>query len=202
MSDNQISVDLVAVLTKAAEEGNAKAAFHLGMMYANADNVELNYSTAAEWIGQAAEAEYLEAYPVFSWLFSNGFGVVQSDELSAVWMRKGAEAGIAKCQFALASLYRLGGGGIEPDAKQMLDWYLKAAEQDFAPAQHALGKVMAQAEGVAEDKIGAYQWLSLAVLNGSNHAKETLKNLASRMTKQERSQAQEILTHAVHEQKL
>ena len=199
MSDKNASFDLVATLTKAAEAGNEKAQFQLGMMYANADEVSLDYVQAARWMTMSAEQGFSDAQPILAWLYSNGYGVEQSDEKSAYWTRKAAESGVAKSQYALACLYRWGGGEIKIDLKQMIHWYHNAAEQQFAPAQHALGKVMSLGEGVAEDKIGAYQWLSLAILNGSEKAKETLSGLASKMTKAEREQAQQILMKRVHE---
>ena len=58
--NQSISVTL-KVLQDAAAQGNAKAAYQLGIMYANGDEVELQYSRAVEYISQAAEAGLNEA---------------------------------------------------------------------------------------------------------------------------------------------
>lgn len=188
--------DLLKAVTKAAEQGNPPAQLQLGKMYAAGDLVSIDYIKAVRWVGEAADQGLHDAFPMMAWFYSNGFGVQQDDAKAVVWTRKGAEAGIAKAQYALASLYRLGGAGVAKDPQQMLHWYHEAAKQQFGPALHALGKLMATGDMVAEDKIGAYQWLSLAIISGSEKAKETLKALSSRMTKQERELAQSILAKA------
>ena len=188
--------DLVQAVIESAEKGNPQAQYQLGKMYASGDLVEMSYMEAVRWVGEAAEQGLHDAFPMMAWFYSNGFGVDQDDLKSAAWTRKGAEAGIAKAQYTLACMYRLGGAGCEQDAKQMLHWYHESAQQQYGPALHALGKVMATGELVAEDKIGAYQWLSLAIISGSEKAKESLKSLSSRMSKQERETAQSILAQA------
>ena len=191
-----LTPNVLNTLKQAAEAGNAKAQLQLGKMYASGDMVALNYPQAVSWIGLAAEQDLLEAKPMMAWFYANGFGVKQNDEKAAVWTKLGAEGGIAKCQHALAHLYRFGGGGIQKNPKAMLTWYHKAAEQHFIPAMHALGKLMATGDIVEEDKIGAYQWLTYAVLGGSEKAKESLSGLAARMSKKERTTAQEIMTQS------
>jgi len=194
--DKTKTFDVLATLQQAAESGNAKAQYQLGKMYATGDMVAVNYPQAVAWVGLAAEQSDVDAMTMMAWFYSNGFGVKQNDEKAAAWTKLGAQGGVAKCQYALAHLYRFGGGGLQKDAKMMLLWYQKAAEQHFVPAMHALGKMMAAGEMLAEDKIGAYQWLTFAVLGGSDKAKDSLSALASRMTKKERETAQGILTQA------
>ena len=42
-------------------------------------------------------------------------------------------------QFHLATLHALGDGGLEQNAVATFTWFLRSAEQGFAPAQGALG---------------------------------------------------------------
>jgi hypothetical protein len=43
-----------------------------------------------------------------------------------------------------------------------VQWFLKAAEQDYAEAQSSLGACYANGQGVAKDVVEAFAWFGLA----------------------------------------
>lgn len=190
----------VAALERAAAAGNAEAQFRLGIMYANGDEVPLDYARAAELIREAAGQGLADAQSMLAWLYANGYGVVQSDEAAREWYLKAAKQGSPKDQYLVGTMYRFAQFGADRDGEAVLDWYRLSAEQGFAPAQFALGKLLMEGKQVAEDRVAAFQWLSLAHANGSKHAERAVRELLQRMTPAEVLRAKaEMLAAAGHQ---
>lgn len=169
------------VLEEEAEQGIPEAQFTLGSLYANGDGVPLNYTKAAHWIGQAAEANLSAAQPVMAWLCANGYGVEQDDAKAREWYLRAAEGGDADAQLAVAVMYQFGRFGAKKEPARMLAWYQRAAQQGHPKAQFALGKLMAHGDLVKQDDEAAFQWLTLAIMNGSEPAKQELAVLTGRL---------------------
>ena len=55
---------------------------------------------------------------------------------------------------------------MSPNPQEAAQWYRRAAEQDFAPAQVALGRMFLQGEGVERNPTQGLQWLQRAAENG------------------------------------
>ena len=68
----------------------------------------------------------------------------------------------------------------------------KAAEQGDAEAQLNLGLMYAHGDGVPEDFVQAYAWISIAAANGSETYKRTKKIIAGRMTSAQLAEAQKL----------
>jgi TPR repeat protein len=171
----------IPVLEEEAQQGAPEAQFTLGSLYANGDGVPLNYTKAAHWIGRAAEAGLTAAQPVMAWLCANGYGVEQDDAKAREWYLRAAEGRDADAQLALAVMYQFGRFGAEKDPARMLAWYQRAAQQGHPKAQFALGKLMAHGDLVQQDDEAAFQWLTLAIMNGSEPAKQELAMLTGRL---------------------
>lgn len=169
------------VLEVEAKRGAPEAQFTLGSLYANGNGVPLHYAKAAHWIGQAAEAGLLAAQPVMAWLYANGYGVEQDNAKAREWYLRAAESGAADAQLATAVMYQFGQFGAKKDTARMLTWYRRAAQQGHPKAQFALGKLMARGELVRQDDEAAFQWLTLAIMNGSEAAKQELAMLTGRL---------------------
>jgi hypothetical protein len=172
----------VAALESAAAAGHAEAQFRLGVMYANGDEVPLDYARAAELIREAAVQGLADAQSTLAWLYANGYGVAQNDAAAREWYLKAAGQGSARDQYLVGTMYRFAQFGAGRDGDAALHWYRLSAEQGFAPAQFALGKMLMEGKQVAEDRVAAFQWLSLAHVNGSKHAERAVKDLLQRMT--------------------
>jgi hypothetical protein len=93
-------------------------------------------------------------------------------------------------------MYRFAQYGVARDPDAALDWYRQAADQGFPPAQFAIGKMLMDGKGVPEDRVAAFQWLSLAHVNGSPRAEGAVKELLQRMTPDEvlRAKAEMLAT--------
>lgn len=60
--------------------------------------------------------------------------------------------------------------------------YSTAAEQGNRNAQYLLGRMYEQGQGVAQDYVQAYMWLSIAAAQGSAQAARHLDLVATRLT--------------------
>lgn len=174
----------IELITKAAKAGNVEAQNQLGMVYANGNGVELDYKEAFIWIKKAADSGHTLSLRTLSWLYANGFGIEQSDEKAQDTSIELAEKGDAKDQYFLASLYQSGLYGMKPDSEKMIDWYYKSAQQHYARAQYALAKIIIKGVDIKSNDEMAFQWLSLANMNGHKKADEELKSLIQRLPKE------------------
>ena len=60
------------------------------------------------------------------------------------------------------------------DYAEILKWYRKAAEQGYARAQHNLGMMYRDGEGVPRDYAEALKWFSKAAVQGDARAQASL----------------------------
>ena len=66
------------------------------------------------------------------------------------------------------------GSGVAEDKKKALEWYRKAADQGYAPAQLNLGLVYDQGDGIPADPNRAFKWYRLAAEQGLAEAQMNL----------------------------
>lgn len=177
-----ISPQELALLRRAAENGNVEAQWQLGLLFANGQGLQLNYVEAAHWIEMAAQQGFTRAQSLMGWLHANGLGVRQDSAEAGRWYMLAAEQGSAKDQYMVATMYRFGRYGVERDMATMLEWYQKAADQGFAPAQYALGKLLVEGKHVEPDLETALRWLSIAHANGSTRAERLISEVMGRMS--------------------
>jgi len=168
-------------LTRSAQAGHIEAQHQLGMAYADANGVELNYSEAFNWLEKAASNNHPQSLRTLAWLYANGFGTEQNDDMAQACSIKLAELGDAKDQYFLASLYQSGVYGMQPDSKKMIYWYYQSAQQHYARAQYALAKIIMKGVDIESNDEMVFQWLSLANINGHKKADEELQKLMQRL---------------------
>ena len=72
-----------------------------------------------------------------------------------------------------------------------MKWYRKAAEQGHAEAQFALGGSYGLSE-VQQDYVNAYAWWTIAAVNGHDISKESKPLIATAMTPELITEAQEL----------
>ena len=97
---------------------------------------------------------------------------------SAAVLQSLAQAGDAKAQYELASLYAE--GREQPrDLKLAAHWYEKSAAQGLAPAQYRLGSLYEKGLGVPRDLAQATTWYRKAALAGNIRAMHNLAVLTA-----------------------
>lgn len=121
----------------AAEQGDVKGQYNLGLFYSEGKGVPQDYDQAAEWFHKAAEQGLAQAQHSLGLLYQQGHGVPKDPAQAVVWLGKAAEQGYAPAQTSLGLAYR-DGLGVKKDSTQARQWLGKAAAQGDAEAQAAL----------------------------------------------------------------
>lgn len=172
-----LSGDFTAALREwrpLAEEGDARAQYYLGIMYANGEGVPENNRQAAYWFRKSARQGNSQAQYHLGILYANGEGVPEDDTQAVYWFRKSARQGDARAQFNLGVMYEFG-EGVPEDDRQAMNWYQQAAEQGHARAQFGLGRMYADGAGVPRDNVQAYAWFNLAAARGDERVQQLAK---------------------------
>lgn len=129
---NQIdfSPTMLEELRSLAEEDHASMQFHLGNMYALAQD----YSKAAEWYRKSAEQGFSEAQNKLCIGYANGLGVTQNDLEALDWCRKASVQGEGESLYLLSFIYLFGRGVEEDVVIAYMLANLSATQGDEAPA--------------------------------------------------------------------
>src|SRR6266403_1073611 len=72
-------------------------------------------------------------------------------------IKRKAETGDPESEYQLGVCY-YNGDGVGKDFAKALNWFRKAAEQNYAPAQTYLGFCYANGQGVTKDEVEAVRW--------------------------------------------
>jgi len=108
-----------------------------------------------------------------------------------------ARQGDAKAEETIGVMYRFG-QGLQTDDEQALRWFARAAEGHQPLAQHHLGSMYYNGEGVSRDLLKGAMYMGLAVQNYAEgtekqQAMEDLKNINLRLSRIEQEQAREMM---------
>lgn len=148
-------------LTKAAEQGEARAQYTLYHVYSEGDGVAQDEFLAGNFLIKASEAGLKEADTELARVYMFG-GVFPPDDTKAnVYLRKLVEAGDEWAEFNLGVQMEFG-YGLDADEKGAVELYRRSAESGFAPAQYRLGLAYMNARGVPIDYSEAARWMTLA----------------------------------------
>ena len=98
-------------------------------------------------------------------------------ELDVRRLRLMAEQGTARAQKELGERYEEGRGGVVQNYKEAVSWFRQAAEQDYAPAQAAIGYMLSQGRGVEQDDAEAVRWFRRAAEQGHARAQTNLGSM-------------------------
>ncbi len=108
-------------LKKAAEQGDVRAQFNLGLVYSFGDGVPQDYKESVRWYRKAAEQGDANAQVHLGSAYSNGRGVLQDYKESVKWYRKAAEQGDAYAHLHLGVIYSYG-QGVPQDYAEAYFW--------------------------------------------------------------------------------
>jgi len=120
----------------AAENGNAYAKYHLGLMYSQGLGLAQDPQQAARWFLDAAMQNHVPAQLALAQLQE----AAQLAE-AVQWYQKAAEAGNTEAQCALGRLYSAG-ELVAPNPLQSMAWYLRAGLDGEALAMRNLGTLL------------------------------------------------------------
>jgi uncharacterized protein len=110
-----------------ADEGDARAQFNLGFMYANGQGVPQDYAEAVNWYRKAADQGNAQAQFSLGVIYAKGQGVPQDYVEAMKWFRKAADQGDAGAQSNLGFMYAKGQGAPEDYVRAHMWFSLSAA---------------------------------------------------------------------------
>lgn len=177
----------LALFREAAGDGSVDAQTELGWIYANGVGVPVDYAEAIHWYQKGAEQGDAKAAYGLGVRYMTGQGVARDYTAAEKWFVKAAENGNGDAQYNLGLLFL----NLEPDENLPPDpvraglYLLMAANQNVTDAQALLGMLYATGQGVKQDNVEAYFWLSLAEKNNDPQSKADLRDLKKKMSPQE-----------------
>lgn len=133
---NALACESIRDCVAPAEQGDARAQYLLGMLYATGDGVPQDYKEAAKWFHKAAEQGDVSAQSLLGTMYAHGNGVPQDYKEAVKWHRKAAEQGYARAQYFLGDLYATG-KGVPQDDVMAYAWFNLATAQGDAEAKKA-----------------------------------------------------------------
>ena len=77
------------------------------------------------------------------------------------------------------------------DSAEAARWYRKAADQREPRAEHALGLCYADGDGVPQDPVEAFKWISLSASHGHQPALQIKPSLEKKLTPEQKVRAEE-----------
>ena len=113
-------------LERAANAGDAMAAYRLGTLYERGHGVPTNAKKADELYGIAAKKGNRKAMHNLAVAFAEGSGVPKNLQQASQWFTRAAEMGLSDSQFNLAVLYERG-MGVKQSLTEAYKWYAIAA---------------------------------------------------------------------------
>jgi TPR repeat protein len=152
----------LAMLRRAAEDGNGEAQYALADRYRRGDGVALDLDVARRWLSQAAIHGHADAQNDLGSMLVNAMGGPKDSEVAAAWYERAAEQGHADAQFNLALRY-LHGDGVEGDAAEAATWLWLAMAQRHIEATCELGTLFRFGRGVSQSfKVAGFLHLQAA----------------------------------------
>jgi len=162
---------------RAAERGNARAQFDLGLMYANGDGVEKNEALALMWFNRAAQNNFSKALNVTK------VATVNETSQKFKFAQEAAKRGDARAQFDLAMMYK-NGEGVTRNERLAFNYFHKAARKNHSEAKFQMGLCFAEGKGVKKQSQLARYWFKLAAKAGHSKAMAYLASVERTLSPQ------------------
>ena len=172
---------------KAADQGNVKGMYIVGMLYDSGWGVEKDFTKAFQFYLRGAElGNAFMQYKVGA-AYWQGMGVEVDMQKAKDWFLKSAEQGDEEGQWALGLFYVAN----SRDFAAAAPWFDKAAKQNHEQAQCALGKLYLTGIGMVKNEVEGMAWLMLSAAQGNQDAAETIKTLRSELNNKQIKQAEQ-----------
>jgi Sel1 repeat len=128
-------IDALRIWRPRAEQGDARAAFGLGLLYDLGEGVGQDAAAAYGWYRRAAEAGYVLAEFNLGVMCDSGVGTGRNATEAALWYARAAAHGYARAEYNLAQLYETG-DGVPRNLDMATSWYAAAAAHGLSAAAH------------------------------------------------------------------
>jgi len=162
-----------------AQDGDARALYNLGTLYAQGRGVPQNMVSArAFWEGAADEGHVGAMHNLALSLIADAGGHEENladaeYEEALNWLQRASEGGFPNSQYTLGKMYQYG-LSVEQNDQEAARLFIEAAEQGFASAQYNLGKLYRDGRGVPHDANLSLHYFEQAALQGHAGAQNRL----------------------------
>ncbi len=126
--------DAFASCTDEAQNGNVPAQRRLAMMYLDGRGTGRDESRAARWFTDAATAGDVESMYQLAVSYERGRGIKKDRDAALRFYTQAADGGYAAAQYAVGEAYEHGRLGASRNKSTAIEWYRKAAAQNFRDA--------------------------------------------------------------------
>lgn len=126
--------DAFASCTSEAQNGNVPAQRKLATMYLDGRGTGRDESRAARWFADAAAGGDEESMYQLAVSYERGRGIKKDRDAALRFYTQAADGGHAAAEYALGEAYERGRLGVAKNKGTALDWYRKAAAQNFRDA--------------------------------------------------------------------
>jgi uncharacterized protein len=166
----------------AAEQGDAKAQYNLGVKYSEGKGVAQDHEESVKWYRSAAEQGHVNAQFNLGSMYEKGNGVLQDYKEAMKWYRLAAEQADAESQNCLGMMYE-NGWGVTQDKEEAKLWFGNAAHQGNVIGQYNFALSIQNEDNSASDQVGLDDrvsielglfWLELAAEKGFEPAKKAI----------------------------
>jgi TPR repeat protein len=138
-------IDALRIWRPRAEQGDARAAFGLGLLYDLGEGVGQDAAAAYGWYRRAAEAGYVLAEFNLGVMCDSGTGTARNTTEAALWYSRAAAHGYARAEYNLAQLYEAG-EGVPHNLDMAASWYAAAAAHGLSAAAHKVAQLREERE--------------------------------------------------------
>jgi localization factor PodJL len=156
-------------LREAAESGDARALFEIGMRYSDGRGVKADMAEAAGWFEKSAELGFGPAQYRIGNFYEKAIGVERDVVKARTWYQLAAEQGNASAMHNLAVLYAMGADGTT-DNESAARWFTKAADLGVKDSQFNLGILAAKGVGLPQSLEESYKWFAIVARTGDRDA--------------------------------
>jgi hypothetical protein len=126
-------IDALRIWRPRAQQGDARAAFGLGLLYDLGEGVGQDAAAAYSWYRRAAEAGHVLAEFNLAVMSDSGTGTARNSTEAALWYARAAAHGYARAEYDLAQLYQAG-DGVPRNLGMAARWYAVAASHGLPAA--------------------------------------------------------------------
>ncbi|HSG04061.1 MAG TPA: tetratricopeptide repeat protein [Marinobacterium sp.] len=168
--------DSTRELSLAADQGDARAAYAVGMRYTQGLGESQDYALGLDYFKTAAELGMREAQYMLGMGYYLGRGVAVDYTQARLWLSAAADQGEVSAMRSLGEIYFNGYGTARAPIKGIY-WSLRAAELGDAQAQYLTGVAYLTGLGSNQSQIEGVEWLARASQNGDQRADNLLQTL-------------------------
>ena len=148
----------IELLTKAGEDGHAKAQYYLSVLYEGGSGIDKDMQASLKWLQRAAEGGMVEAQRNLGAFYHDDIDNPDDDLDQAIyWYQHAASQGDLTGQLRLGILLDREKNTTH-DHREAIRWYLLAARQGVAQAQYNLGMMHSLGRGTPVNPDKALDW--------------------------------------------